>query len=231
MAIDVVAIGTNQDVAAGTALSVTVPVGGVALGRRAIVSFCSNNADTDAEPTCADSRGNTYVRDEHVTVAARRLITFSAPVTTALVLNDTITVTSVSATRRTIGARHANVGAKDVGVGATGSSTSPSSGATAQRAVAESLLFGVCGWNDSVGTDVFTLGAGFTAKVQVTAHSASAGRQLATEYQIMAAVGTEAATGTISVSSAWSMMAIAYPAQGGQQAVRATNSYRRRRTA
>lgn len=212
MAIAASLIGFNNATSGGTTLAATVPAGGVAVGQRVLVEFSSNNASTDAQPTCADSKGNVYVVDEESVLGAIRTIVFSAPVTTALVLNDTITVTCPSTGRREITAHQANVGAMSVSTKGTGTSSSPSSGPTPPRPVAESLILGACGWRFTATGDVFTPGTGFGNVVTVEAGAVTTWRYLATEYRIVTVVGTDAATGTLNSSREWGMIAVVYPA-------------------
>lgn len=202
--------------ASGTSLAITVPGAGVAVGNRLIVPFCSNNSSGDAQPTILDSKGNLYVVDRETIAAQRRLIVFSAPITIPLVSSDTITVTTLVATRRAMDSlEFSGIAGLDVSsLNPSVTSPAPASGATAARFNPNSLLVGVAGWSGTATGDLFTAGAGFTSANTVEAFSAGVGRYVASEYQIMSAVGTEQADGTLSVSETWDMMALAYSGIG-----------------
>lgn len=208
-------IGTAEASAAGTTTVVVVGVGGVALGSRVLVLHGSNVLNTDPSPTCADSKGNQYdtIYDSQSAVSARRTMVFEAKIQTPLVSGDTITVTSVSVTRRTIMAReYANVGHSDGGVTATTSTTTtPSTGATPQRSKAKSILVGIMSWTGLAGTETFTAGAGFGSAAQEGEAAASNWRYLGMEHLVFVASGTDAATGTLSTSVSVTAAAIVLP--------------------
>lgn len=212
-------LGSNT----GTGASATVVrtlAAAVPLGQRVIVSYSSNALSTDAQPTCADSRGNTYVVDDEqidpTPGGDLRVLVFSAPVTTALQIGDTITVTAASNTRRAIHAAYCNVEAKERTAKAGATSTSPSSGVTGARTAASSLLWGAMGGRSGTTGITFTAGTGFTGigGGMIESVAGASSRYLAAEYQLMSvAAGTDPATGTLSVSIPWEMIAVVYPAQ------------------
>jgi hypothetical protein len=69
---------------------VTVPAGGVAVGRTVLVRLAMRGAGAGAV-SVTDSRGNVYTKDADVNELTARIAVFSAPVTTALLAGDTIT--------------------------------------------------------------------------------------------------------------------------------------------
>ncbi|HYY05196.1 MAG TPA: hypothetical protein VE997_01365, partial [Candidatus Limnocylindria bacterium] len=89
-------IGTNQSQTSGTSIAVSVPAAGVAAGNTVIVTFAMD--PVSGSVTCADTKGNTYTLDADVMNGTSgsgngvRTVVFSAPVTTALVSGNTITV-------------------------------------------------------------------------------------------------------------------------------------------
>jgi hypothetical protein len=100
----------------------------------------------------------------------------------------------------------------DKSAAATGSSSSPSSGATANRTQAAEVLIGSLGTGDNVNGGTLTAGASFTIP--------SGGSNTnynnfvsAVEYQIVSGVGTDAATFTIS-SDAWGAIIGTFKASG-----------------
>ena len=198
-------VGTNTNQAAGnTTLAVTVPAAGVALDNMVVVYFAQDASGTN--PTCADTGGNTYTRQVNAssanTNAVARLAIFTAPVTTALVNGNTITVTWTTATTSEAMSvsEFSNVDVIDgAAVTATGSSTSPATGNAATTYREELLIGGIA--VEGPSTDSFTAGSNYT-----TGPPTRAGTTLATatnnvtidpEYRIVSATGSYLADGTI----------------------------------
>lgn len=91
-----------------------------------------------------------------------------------------------------------------------GHSTSPSSGATAVTSQADELLVGaIADYNSSTSVAAFSPGSGYTALAGV---GTANGPSLFAEYQIVAATGTYAATGTFAVNDAWRAVLATYKA-------------------
>ncbi len=92
-----VSVGQTNSTATGTTLTVTVPAAGVAAGNTVLVSFAMDPVSGTVSGT--DSRGNTYTDDSDIMNGTSgsgtgvRTVVLSAPVTTALVSGDTITIT------------------------------------------------------------------------------------------------------------------------------------------
>jgi hypothetical protein len=213
VAISVVQIGHNEINGVGTTIAVTVPAAGVPVGKRVIVAFNCNGGSSDPDPTCSDSKGNTYVRDEYNSGATRQLAIFSAPVTTALVSGDTITITHVSTARRLVTAAHANVAAKDVSSnnGGTGT-TSITSGATATRSQASSLGIGAFGFSSSVTTQTLTPAAGWSNLSGLQqAGTGTSWWYLATTSRIYSSVGTDSADATLNSGQPYGALDVVYP--------------------
>ena len=103
-------IGTNANESSGTSIAVTVPAGGVALNDTILVTFAMDPVADSADPThlagVTDTKGNTYTKDADVTIGSGtsgvRTVVFSAPVGTALVSGNTITVTHPSAAAKAV---------------------------------------------------------------------------------------------------------------------------------
>jgi hypothetical protein len=83
----------------------------------------------------------------------------------------------------------------DVTTKASGTSTTPSSGATGTRSQASEILIGMVGTD---GGNTFTAGTNFTLR------QANTDIALQIEYQIVSAAGTDAATMTLGSSAGWS---------------------------
>jgi hypothetical protein len=115
----------SASISMATTGTVTVPVGGVALGNLLVVRTV---VDTSGQASYADSRSNTYTRridNESSTGEFAHLA--SSVLTTALVSGDTITVTVPKSTGLVVVDEFSGVGTFDaIGTTGTGSSTTPS---------------------------------------------------------------------------------------------------------
>lgn len=106
----------------------------------------------------------------------------------------------------------------DTGAAATSlGSTAPNSGATGTRAQADEIIIGYCGTGDNVNGGTFSAGSGFTIPTNGTETNFN-NYVSGIEYQIMTAVGTEAANFTISNDS-WACIAAAFKAASGAAAI------------
>ncbi len=214
-------IGTAGNQTTGTAISVAIPAAGVAIGNRIVVGFAMD--PSAGVVSCSDSRGNAYNVDRSVTNGAGtsgvRTVICSAPVTTALVNGDVITVTHPSVAAKAVAAFEFSgvaTAALDQTQGAVGNNDSPSSGATASTAVAEELLFGAVGV-EVESTETFTPAVGYA--VLPTASSGSSGGptshvSIDPEYQLVAVIGTYASGGTLERSREWATAIATYRAAG-----------------
>ena len=92
-------LGSATNASAGTTLTITLTEA-VPIGDMVFVTCGYDTSGTSA--TVADSRSNTYTRDRAAgsTGSITRLNAFSAPITTALQIGDTITITTPSVTNR-----------------------------------------------------------------------------------------------------------------------------------
>src|SRR5437016_7373034 len=158
-------IGTNASATTDTTIAVTVPAAGVATGHSVILTLAM--ADASGGVTAIDSKGNTYSLAADITNASNvRTVILAAHNVTALVSLDTITVTHPSASVRALSANEFSglspTSALDQTHTATGSSTAPSSGATAATTEAAELLLGAMGVAGPI-SDTFTAGTHYTA--------------------------------------------------------------------
>src|SRR5882724_8940425 len=161
-------IGTNSSATTGTTIAVTAPAAGVATGDSIILTLAM--ADASGGVSAIDAKGNTYSVAADVTNASNvRTVILAAHNVTALVSVDTITVTHPSASLRALSANEFSglspTSALDQTHTATGSSTAPSSGATAATTEAAELLLGAMGVAGTT-SDTFTAGASYTALAQ-----------------------------------------------------------------
>ena len=157
-------IGTNASATTDTTIAVTVPAAGVATGDSVILTLAM--ADASGGVTATDSKGNTYSLAADITPSNVRTVILAAHNVTALVSGDTITVTHPSASVRALSANEFSglspTSALDQTQSATGSSTAPSSGATAATTEAAELLLGAMGVGGTI-SDTFTPGPSYTA--------------------------------------------------------------------
>jgi hypothetical protein len=216
--IHVARLGSASATNSGSNLIFTVPPGGVPVGHWVLVGYCSNSASGDGAITCFDSKGNFYTPDEGDTQGQRRTVLFAARITTALVGGDTITATvPTPCTRRAMDLLEVvGIQAKDVSASTSGNSTSPSVGPTSIRSHEDAFVVGVCGWNNTVGGDLFTGTASFAGSENTveSALGAVTARYVATEYKtVTKPVGTNTAAGTLPSSQGWSMLVAVYPAE------------------
>src|SRR3989442_2746161 len=158
-------IGTSSSATTDTTIAVTVPAAGVATGHSVILTLAM--ADASGGVTATDSKGNTYSVAADVTNASNvRTVILAAHNVTALASGSTITVTHPSVSVRALSASEfagpTPTIALDQTHTATGSSTAPSSGATATTTEVAELLLGAMGVAGTV-RDTFTVGASYTA--------------------------------------------------------------------
>src|SRR5207249_1995537 len=172
--------------------------------------------------TYADSKGNTYTKDADFTngsgTSGVRTVVFSAPVTTALVNGNTITVTYPTATAKAVSVNEFSglaTAAFDKTASAKNTSTTPSSGSTATISQPVELLIGAIGV-ETKSNDGFTPGSGYTALS--AAGSGQGGPDPTThisidpEYQVVSTAQTYAANATLPNSRLWAAAIATYKA-------------------
>src|SRR6266480_4024908 len=158
-------IGTSSSATTGTTIAVTVPAAGVASGDSVTLALAM--ADASGGVTATDSKGNSDSLAADITNASSvRTVILAAHNVTALVSLDTITATHPSASVRALSANEFSglspTSALDQTHTATGSSTAPSSGASAATTEAAELLLGAMGVAGPI-SDTFTAGTNYTA--------------------------------------------------------------------
>lgn len=199
-------VGTAQNLTAGTSVSVTVPAEGVAQGNWLVVYLAMDAARTN--PTCTDSQGNFSSTAPLENVSATntngdvRLALFAAPVTTALVGGDTITVSwtgNATAKAMTV-SEFSGIEAFDVSASAAATSgTAPDSG-TVTTNYGNELLIGAIAVEGPAG-DSFTPGSGYLTapptRVSTTSGTAAANVTINGMYQLVTDAGDYTADATI----------------------------------
>jgi hypothetical protein len=203
-------VGQNSSTSSSTSINVTVPTGGVATGNTVIVTFAMSSVTGTV--TVSDTKGNSYTSDADVNYSGYlRTLVFSAPITNALVSGNMITVTYPTATLKAVSICYVSnlISASRVDKTATktGSSTSPSSNATATTTQASEFIIGAIGYNNN---STFTAGGSFTA---LTKSSASSSLTIQPEYQIVNSTGAYTASGSIATSGRWAAAIVTYKTQ------------------
>jgi hypothetical protein len=207
-------IGQANSITSNTFLSVTVPAGGVAAGNTIIVSFAmDSNAGT---VSVADTKSNSYSKDADVLNSnGVRTLVFSAPVTTALVAGNTITVTYPATVSKAVSIYSVSglVSASRVDKTSTGTGTNaaPSSGNTLATTQASELLIGAIG-SESYNT-TFGVGTGYTAMNNAIANDGNNNNNsisIFPEYRVVSATAAYSATGTLNASRDWAAAIVTY---------------------
>ena len=191
----------------------------VAAGESVIVEIAAN---PDATPTVSDARGNAYTLDAHAAnVGNVENWIFSAPVTTALIAGDAITVhfeatspvAEVVSTLAVSGlAPSARVDRAQV---ASGTGTAADSGLTAATSQASELLIGAIGVAGPSG-DAFTPGSGYTLVGRAGVTSGT-DVTINPEFRSVGAAGQYNAAAALGTSRPWAAAIATYAEQTPNQ--------------
>jgi cysteine-rich repeat protein len=192
----------------------------VAAGNRLLVTFAMDPASGTV--SCADTRGNVYAIDADVTngsgTSGVRAVVLSAPVATALVGGDVITITHPSLDARAMSvSEFSGLGARDRSATATGNGTAASAGPTAATAHPAELVLGAVG-AETKKSEPLAPGAGFTALAGSSTGnngSTTSNMSIDEEYRVVNATGTFTADGTLAQPRNWAMAVVTYAATCG----------------
>jgi hypothetical protein len=206
---------------ASTTLAITVSAA-VPVNNTVLVALVFQDTNNPTV-TVTDTAANTYTNNADVTDSGtNRTIVFSAPVTTALAVNGTITM-HFSASTSYISASAFQVSGLilvsnvDQTATASGTAAAMSSGTAATTTQAGQLLFGAFGSYVN-GTPTFTPETGWTA---LTNEVVLLG--IYPEYRIVTATGAYAATGTLSSKpNDWGAAIVTYQGAASQLAFSTT---------
>lgn len=198
---------TKTQSATATSVAVTLTAA-VPTGRTLLIA-AGWEAVAGTVPTISsvvDSRGNTYATDVSIvsgTTVAVAVI--RARVTTALQVNDTITVTiSASRTRWALQVDEFDdvlVSPLDKTATSTGATvTAMSTGTTAATTQASELLYAVYGFG---GGRTVTLGGSWSGGPVVESTAGSSDRAVQAAWQYVTATGTQQGTATLSTASTY----------------------------
>lgn len=209
-------IGTPTFLAENSANSetITIPAGGVAAGDTLVVACGSSGSDVLTGIT--DSKGNTYTVDDTEAGVPFALSSGSSKLTTALVENDTVTITRNGAGSFVKVVLIVVTGLADTPVdkvaSASGTGTTPSSGATAATTQADEIVLGFCSFDAALASNDFSAGAGFT---KIGEWNTNGDRTVAVEYEIVSATGAQTADGTLGTSVDWNMSVVTFKGEAG----------------
>jgi hypothetical protein len=173
--------------------------GSTTSGNLIVVTTSDDSGTTSNGVSVTDNKGNTYTKVHHVASASTLSMWYAANVTGGA--SHTVTATwSTSATGRlTLVAQEFDGGftTLDKSTSATGSSTSPSSGATATTTAASETVVGGVSYGGTATT--VTLGSGYTNLNTVSVADAGIGQ----ESKVVSSTGAQTATFSLAASRSW----------------------------
>jgi hypothetical protein len=212
--------GTSSTTSGKTIAIASTPA--VATGNTIIVTL-SYESSAPGTITAADTQGNSYHQDacsaDTGTSPYVNTCAFSAPVTTALVSGNSITVTfGNNVTAKSINAFYvsgllsASPADQTASAFSTSTGTTATAGPTGTTAQPAELLVGAI----AMGTPPTsaTAGGSYTA-IGAFQQNGGSSVGLLSEYEIVSATGAYSATGTWSPAQLWSATIVTYRAAGG----------------
>jgi|GEM_PF-728060 len=196
--------------------ALTVPVGGVAAGHTLIARVSVRDSSPAGAVTIVDSKGNTYTLDVEVTNAAIRVLIFSANITTALVVGDTITVNYPPVSPTSTGfvvSEFSGIAATnrvEVTGSAIGGTSTPA--VTVTTANTNDLLYGFVG---STNQPTYTEAPGWMTDtdLQPACGGAQGNSTNHGGYRLVSAVGAYTYNPTQSAGNTWGEVVVAYKGQ------------------
>ena len=200
--------GTNSSKSGSvTSLAATVPTGGHAAGDLVLVVWTSNGGGSGNSFSCADSRSNSYVQVGGGANgnSALQVWVFASVLATALLANDTITVSGTTVSQAaTTTAEYSGVGATDdiATVLNNGSSRTPTASGTPVSAA--TLVIGGLGVNGPTG-DSFTEATGWNslASAGTSGGPATSNIVVHAAYQILTSASAQNYNPSLGTSRLW----------------------------
>lgn len=211
MAIAFVKGGDGSGVASGTAT--TSSIGTTTTGNLMVVCCASNSATSNDFSSVTDNKSNTYTRAKSQPGNATDVeIWYAANITGGA--SHTVTATTTNGFRNVALVAQEYSGAAtttplDQTAGATGTSATPSSGATATTTQADEMVFGALVVEAS---DAISLGSGFS---NLGTNTGIASLRPAAESMIISSTGAQTATFGIAASQPWNCAVATFKATGG----------------
>lgn len=175
------------------------------------ISFDSGTLNTITGVT--DSKGNTWSKAIELDAAALLSLWYSPNITggsghtLTIAYNDAVGSAISCVLQEFSGI--ATASPLDRTISAQGTSTAPSSGATATTTQADELVIGLVGWAGATSTA--SLGAGYTNLGQVALANAST----AVESKVVAATGAQTAAMALAASRDWAAICATFKAAAG----------------
>lgn len=168
-------------------------------GNLIVVTCSDDSALTTNGIAVTDSKGNTYTKVIHAANASTLSMWYSATITGGASHTVTATWSEAATGRVTVVAQEFSGGYNtlDKSTSATGSSTTPSSGATAATTVADEQVVG--GVSRAGTASAISLGSGYTNLGTVNVADAGVGQ----ESKAVSSTGAQTATFSIAASRAW----------------------------
>lgn len=202
-------LAVNSSGQASITLTLTT---GAAVGDLVVVCLAYGRASNPSSFSVTDTGGNTWQldrRDDKTTNNTPHTAIFSAILTTALAVSDTITIDPEGTVNYPIAAAYSVSGIAgsswlDQAAGDQGVSSSPSSGSVTTGQADEILFGAVC----SGSPQAFTAGSGWTELTD----TGNTTKRLAVQYRIESATGTLTSDGTLAASADWTDSIVTYKA-------------------
>jgi hypothetical protein len=198
--------GSASGIAATTTITLTLTSDVV--GSLLFLSLLTSGSSVSS---VVDSKGNSWaVATNGLINGARRLTAVTGQMNKPLKTGDIITVTmaatitSWAASVLDYSNAHWRAAGIDTATAGTGTSTAPASGNPLASSIADSLVVGVTGWNNTTTTD-WSAGAGFTGRGTKVTDGTNA---VAVEDKIVSATGTYPSNATLANSSAWCQVVV-----------------------
>ncbi len=211
-------VGSASTSTAGTALSITVPEGGVSAGSTLIAKVAHEY--TVGGPTMADSRGNTYTRDQTSpnSGTTMRASLFSAQINSALRAGDTIQLTtSASVANKAFSVDEFShiifSSPLDVKNNTSNTSTTPGTTISVVTTNADDLIYGMVAVNGP-NTETYTEDtvAEFNGLTRAGTNSATNDITVNGAYRSVPAVSTYKYQPTLGTSESWIEILASYKA-------------------
>lgn len=195
--------------------AVTGTLGAVTAGQLVVLTISDDSAGAVSITGVTDNLGNTYQKvpitqgTTSVLLNASSTQMWYAVITNAGTLSAITVAWNTAATGRvTVAASYFNgfVGTPTIDkfIGATGTSTAPSSGATATTTDANEVV--VTGYGHASTTSAFTAGSGYTNQATQNVANAAVGQA----SKIVSATAAMTGTATIAASRAWGIIVVTF---------------------
>lgn len=204
---------TASEAAGGTPLP--TPAITTTAGNLLVAGICFDSGTLNTVTAITDSKGNTWAKAVELDSVSLASLWYAAGIAggsghTLSIGYDDNSGGSISAVVQEFSGIVATSPLDRV-VSAQGTSTAPSSGATAATVQADELVVGLVGWAGAVTTASLLGGAGYSNLAQVALLNASAAMQ----SKVVAATGAQTAAMTLAASRSWAACCATFKATAG----------------